>query len=412
MNEGKVKILEMLQEGKITVEESLELLARFPDEKKRANYSDPRQINPDWHTDEDWDEDDREGDLGDDLANLGQRIKAGIEDAIGTDFATIGNDISQTFREIGKELEDVDINLDVAGLFGYYKHKSTITYISDPITQSISQLKLLGKNAKVEIKGYNGDRLRITCKFNPKRQDAQVFVNEEKGSYEVLYDYNAMRSMAIYAEVPQSILVENIHGESKNGHLDLYGVKCRHAHLLTKNSSIRIENTNCEEIVARTRNSAIKAERLTADNIDFETSNSKIDVHDTTANTARLTTSNSKVVTEDCDIKQLFIKTSNAGIKMDSIFMGTAAQGNWDTERIVEAHTTNGGVSVYVPRDVAAAIQASTSNGRVDSEIPNMLMSEISKNYISGRNASYDRAAKKAKINVSTTNSTIKFREA
>jgi len=413
-NEGKIKILEMLQEGKITVEQSLELMAQFEqDERQKAGYMDPRQINPNKYRqsrDSDQD-DDNAGDFAGDLANLGQRIKAGIEDAIGADFASIGNDISESFRDIGRELEDVDINLDLSGVFGYYKHKSTITYISDPIPQAINQLKLLGKNAKVEIKGYNGDRLRITCRFNPKRSDAQIIVNENNGSYEVLYDYNAMRSLAIYAEVPR-VLIENIHGESKNGHVDLLDIKCRHAHLLTKNSSIRIENAQCDEIVARTRNAAIKAERLVAGHIDFETNNSKIDVEDTVAQTARLTTSNSKVATENCDIKQLFIKTSNAGIKMENIFNNRRSQGDWDTERIVEAYTTNGGVTIYVPRNVAATLQASTSNGRVDCELPNMLMSEISRNYISGKNADYDAAEKKAKINVSTTNSTIKIREA
>ena len=195
-NEGKVKILEMLAEGKITVEQSLELLAQFTDEEKSnrsRDYIDPRQINPNKRrddSDEDWDGDWDEGssDFANDMANLGRRIKESIEDAIGTDLSSIGSDISNSFREIGRDLEDVDINLDVAGLFGYYKHKSTITYISDPIPQSINQLKLLGKNAKVEIKGYNGDRLRITCKFNPKRADAQVLINEDNGSYEVLYD--------------------------------------------------------------------------------------------------------------------------------------------------------------------------------------------------------------------------------
>ena len=413
-NEGKVKILEMLAEGKITVEQSLELLAQFPDEKKRtakAIYIDPRQINPNKRRDADdadWDEDwDESGDFAESMVNLGQRIKSSIEDAIGTDLSDIRSNISENFREIGRELEDEGITLDVAGLFGYYKHKSNVTYISDPIPQAINQLKLLGKNAKVEIKGYDGDRLRITCKYNAKRQDAQVFINEDNGNYEVLYDYNAMRSMAIYAEVPR-VIVENIHGESKNSNVEMYGIKCRNAHLLTKNSSIRIDGVECDEIVARTRNSAIKAERLTAGQIDFETSNSKIDVENTTADAARLTTSNSKVVTEKCDIKQLFIKTTNAGIKMEEPFRSDAA--DWGAERIIEAHTTNGNVSVYVPQDVAAAIQASTSNGRVDCELPNMLMGEISKNYLSGKNSDYDHAAKKAKINISTTNSTIKIR--
>ena len=346
------------------------------------------------------------------MSNLGRHIKESIEDALGTDFSNIGSEINQSLKELGRDLEDVDINLDVAGLFGYYKHKSTVSYISDPIPQAINQLKLLGKNAKVEIKGYNGDRLRITCKYNPKRQDARVYVNEDNGSYEVLYDYNSMRSMAIYAEVPQSVLIESIHGESKNSSVELYDVKCRHAHLLTKNSSIRIENVECDEIVARTRNSAIKAERLVAGHIDFETSNSKIDVEKVTAQSARLTTSNSKVVTESCDIVQLFIKTTNAGIKMENTFRYVKAQDGWDAERVIEAHTSNGGVTICVPRNVAAAIQASTSNGRVDCDVPNMILGEVSKNYFSGRNADYDSAPKKAKINVSTTNSTIKIRDA
>ncbi|MCL2376447.1 MAG: DUF4097 family beta strand repeat-containing protein [Defluviitaleaceae bacterium] len=416
-NEGKLKILEMLAEGKITVEQSMELLAQFPDEKKNAGYMDPRQINPnkrkgkrdddyDYEYDED-DDDDEESDFVEDLSNLGRRIKEGIEDAIGTDFASIGAGIKESLED----LDDVDINIDIGGVFGYHKYKSSMTYISNPIPQSISALRLLGKNSGVEIKGYDGNQLRITCKFNAKRSDAQVFVNEDNGSFEVLYDYNAMRSMKIYAEVPR-VLIENIHAETKNANVDLYGVKARHVNLLTKNSSIRIGDVNCEEIVARTRNSAIKADRLNATAIDFETSNSKISTEDTTAQTARLTTSNSKVVTENCNIQQLFVKTTNASIKMENVFKGTAGQGDWDAERIVEAHTTNGNVAIYVPRDVAAMVQASTSHGRVDCELQSMMMDAMSRHYINGKSINYDTAARKAKINVSTTNSAIKIREA
>ena len=422
-NEGKVKILEMLAEGKITVEQSLELLAQFNEDEKKskhAEYTDPRQINPNKHPhifigkpynyeDEDFDSED----FGAEMSNLGRRIKESVEDAIGVDFTSIGRDLKSSFEDLADNLDDidVDIHVDLAGVFGYYKHKSTITYISDPIPQSINQLKLLGKNSSVQIVGYDGDRLRITCKYIAKRPDAQVVVNEDSGSYEVLYDYNAMRSMQIYAEVPR-VFIENIHGESKNSSVTLSGIRCRHAHLLTKNSSIRVEHVDCEEITARTRNSAIKAEELAANSIDFETSNSKISLEDTMAHTARLTTTNSKVATENCDIKQLFIKTSNAGIKMENIFAAAAKQGDWDSERVIEAHTTNGGVSIYIPRDVAAMVNASTSHGRVDCNLPNMLLTETSKNYFSGKNANYDSGAKKVKVNISTTNSTVKIREA
>ncbi|MCL2574610.1 MAG: DUF4097 domain-containing protein [Defluviitaleaceae bacterium] len=401
MNEGKVKILEMLAEGKITVEQSLELMAQFEKDQKassRGKYTDPRQINPNKHSEDDDDihvHVDFDSDFASSMSSLGDRIKE-----------SVGNFV--------EGLDDVDIHINLNNVFGFgsSKNKSIFTYTSDPIAQSISQLKLLGKNSKVEIKPYDGDRIRITCKYNPKRPDAQIVVNEAGGGFEVLYDYNAMRSLAIQAEVPRGIFVESIHGESKNSSVELEGVKCRNAHLITKNSSIRVENVECDEIVARTRNSSIKAEKVTANHIDFETSNSKIDLEDSTAQIARLTTSNSKVITEYCDIEQLYIKTSNAGIKMENIFAkGRGATGqDWEGERVIEAHTSNGGVTIYVPHDVSTMLQASTSNGRVDSELPNMIVNEMSKNYFSGKNASYDTAAKRAKVKIGTSNSVVKLR--
>ena len=398
-NEGKVKILEMLSEGKISVEETMELLKQFPDEKEKrvriinnGKEIDPRQINPN-NTEENFDDRVIEMDFSG-LSNLGQSIKKTVARAI-------------------EGLEDLDINIDLdfGDLGGGSRHKSTMTYTSDSIQDSIDTLKLIGKNSNVKVKGYDGNELRITCTYTSKRPDVQVFVNEENGVYELLYDYNAVRSMNIYCEVPNAY-IENLHAESKNSSVELVNVKGRFFNLITKNSSIGIEGVECDEIIARTKNSGINAEKLAARDIDFETTNSKIDLEGVTAETARLTTTNGKVVTEYVDAKQLFIKTTNSGIKMENIFRNPEQGGNWETERIIEAHTTNGGVTVYIPREIAVALQASTSNGRVDCQCQNMLMGEISKNYINGRSQNYESSPMKAKINVSTTNSAIKIKEA
>jgi len=396
-NEGKVKILEMLSEGKIGVDEAMELLKQFPDEKEKkvrifsaGEEIDPRQINPNKQED-----------------NLEDRV-------IEMDFSglsNLGQSIKKTVARAMESLEDLDINIDFDFDLGGSRHRSTMTYISDPIQGSIDTLKLIGKNSSVKVDGYSGNELRITCTYSSKRPDVQVLVNEENGVYELLYDYNAVRSMQIYCEVPHAY-IENLHAESKNSSVELNNVKGRFFNLITKNSSIKIDNVECDEITARTKNSGISAEKLAAGHIDFETTNSKIDLEGVTAETVRITTTNGKVVTEYVDAKQLFVKTTNSGIKMENIFRSPAQGGNWETERIIEAHTTNGGVTIYVPREIAAMVQASTSNGRVDCECQNMLMGEISKNYINGRSQNYESSPMKAKINISTTNSAIKIKEA
>ncbi|MCL2397737.1 MAG: DUF4097 domain-containing protein [Defluviitaleaceae bacterium] len=398
-NEGKIKVLEMLSEGKITTAEALELLKQFPEEEERQGYDriDPRQINPNkvHHTYET--EREPEG--------LGHKINEGIKDVLGVDFADIGNSIRENLEDLG----DLDINLDLADIFVGHGYQSSITYVSDPIGQNIAALRLLGKNAKVEVVGCDGNQLRITCKFKAKRPDAQVFVNEDKGSYEVLYDYNAMRSMQIYCEVPR-VLVEEIHAETKNDKVEMWRINARHIDLLTKNAAIKIGDIQAKEIIAKTGNDNIYAERIKAREIALQTSNAKIAIERITADIARLTTTNSKVVTEGSDIKHLFVKTTNAGIKLENIFKALGPDA-WGGERTIDAYTTNGGVTMYIPRDVAATVQASTSNGRIDCDLHHMLAGEMSKNYINGRSQSYDTSAKKVKVGIRTTNATIKIKE-
>jgi len=409
-NEGKMKILQMLSEGTIAVEDAMKLLEQFKDEEPtRRDSRPPRPPRPERPRRPDRPHvyfghvhgngpDPRVRPNVDERENVGEAIS----------FAeSIGEKISGALSKLDNL--DIDFDFDFSDVFGTkHRYANTVTYISDPIAQNIAALKLMGKNAKVEIEGYDGKELRITCAYKSKRPDVQVFVNEEHGGFEVQYDYNAMYSMEIKCEVPRAF-VEEIHAESKNSAIKLQDVNGRTFNLLTKNGGIKLEKVRADEITAKTRNSAIQAEEVAADTISLETSNSKIDAEYITANVAHFVTSNSKVETEDLDIKQLYIKTSNSGIKMENIFQNLAETGG---ERTVEAHTSNGGVSIYIPRNVAAMLQASTTHSRVDCHLQDLLVGDVSKNYINGRTHDYDNAMAKAKINISTTNGAIKIREA
>lgn len=423
-NEGKMKILEMLSSGAITPDEALKLLQEFNEEQIRGRsrhhrrpgrpmepthpHADPRQINPDKpkvfiHADaneEMWEK------FGEQFEHF---------EAMGEHFETMGEQIGakveKAFAKAEKNGWHIDIDIPFVRFGGGVT--KTVNYTSGPIAQNIAGLKLIGKNAPVEIIGYDGQEVRITCTYKSKRRSSadatcsDVFVNEDDGHFEVLYDYGTMRSMHIYCEVPRAF-IEEIHAESKNSNIKLKGVKGRNFNILTSNSSIGIEEANAHEIVAKSRNGGIYAERVIAGALSFDTTNSKITAEYVAADTAHFTTTNSKVDVEDADIKQLYVKTSNSGIKLENIFQNFAETGG---ERAVEAHTTNGGVSVYVPKAVGAMLQASTTNSRVDCQLQDDLEGEVSKHYIHAKTRDYDMAAAKARINISTTNASIKIRE-
>lgn len=380
-NEGKMKILEMLASGAITTEEAMKLLQQFGEEEGEG--IDPRQVNPNRHSD-DW----QEQAMG----------------PISSSFKSIGD----TIEGVVQDIMELDIDLDLADVFYGGRHKNVITYVSDPISQNIAALRLLGKNAGVEIVGYDGRQLRITCSYKAKRPDVQVMINEERGAYEVLYDYNAIRSMKIYCEVPR-VFVEDIHAESKNASVKMWGVNGKNINLLTKNGSIKMEHVEAAQIAAKTRNESVQAQRVKASELYFETTNAKITAEHVAADSAHFITSNAKIATENIDIAQLYLKTSNASIKMEDIFRTGHGAGS---ERSIEAHTTNGGISIYVPRHVAAKLQATTTHSRVDCNLQNLLFGEMSRNYINAKSFDYESAADKAKINLSTTNSSIKIKEA
>ncbi|MCL2169753.1 MAG: DUF4097 domain-containing protein, partial [Defluviitaleaceae bacterium] len=342
-------------------------------------------------------------------------------------LAGLGQFISETVGNALESLEDIDVDVDVS--FGGRGNKRTMNYVSNMVTTDIPSIKLMGKNAPVEIKGYDGDCVKMYIRYNPKRGDANIVVSEEGGGFELLYDYNSVRWLAIECHVP-NVFIGNIHGENKNSKVQLESVTADRVTLISSNSAIKMKNITCPNIVGRTKNSAIYAKNIATTDIDLQTSNSKIDVEHIKAKTARLTTSNSNVKTEDVDIEQLYIKTSNGGVKVENVFpegfevRGTvvtpttnnghplyASHTSAVAERSVDVHTSNGNISVNVPRDVAMKLQASTSNAKIDFNRHNMIVEEMSKNYYNGKSSDYDGSYKKAKLKLNTSNATVKVKE-
>jgi len=411
MSEARIKILELLQEGKVSVDEAMQLLRQVPDEdapKPRVViHSTPKDIctcNDDCEEECTCDNDTNVNNNNNNNNNNNSHKNASFYGLDG-----IGETIRSAVNNALEAVDDVDISINLGNMFGS-RNRHILNLSSSPIVGDIKSLKILGKNAPVEIVGYSGNAIKVEVKYQGKRGNAQVYLSEEGGNYELLYDYNAMRALGVECYVP-NVMIGHLHGESKNSKVELRNVSANDVELLTRNSKIEIEG-------------------VSANNITAKTSNSKIEMEKTKAKIARLTTSNSKIETEDIDVEQLYLKTSNSGIKVENPVIDSVAEGSslsaagsqyppgdfraasiTAKERVIEATTSNGGVEVNIPQGMAVKLQASTSNGRVECKLNDLVVNEISKNFLSGKSVNYDTAQNRVKVNINTSNSTVRIKE-
>jgi len=94
--------------------------------------------------------------------------------------------------------------------------------------------------------------------------------------------------------------------------------------------------------------------------IDIETVNGRVDVSDLTG-TMKLETTNGGITIERCR-GSLQAETTNG--RIDAELLSVTAG------RPIRLGTTNGGIKVALPRNLAATVDASTTNGRINTELP------------------------------------------
>jgi len=397
MSDKKVEILSQLEQGTITASEAFTMLNQLNEsttppqhETERATTHEPhsngpRQQNheippppPPQFTAPDW-----------------------VDDLIG--------DVSGAVEDVVESIKDWNISASISefmsGTYGH--HENTLFFTSNPISQGILKLTLIGKSAKVAVSGYDGNVIRVQCKYNARRPDTQVLFHEEGGTYQVMYDESLMRSMEILCEVPY-VMIKNIHAASKNGVVLVENIKAGAVVLYTKNEKILASNINCAEFVAQNRNEAIKIQSLNAQNIHIETTNAKIQVEDVRANNAGLKTTNDRIKMAFMDVANLQIHTTNTSLKLDKFLYDFE---DWSGERTFEAHTTNSNISFSAPTDIGLKMQAHAPSGKIVCKKHDLYLSEAGRDSAQGTSSHYDFSSKKLNVLLSTTNASVKIRE-
>jgi len=393
MTEKKQEILAQLEQGKITANEAFTMLNQLNEptthpkqEAEFHNNDAPRSNGPERHSYH-----------SPPPPQPSQHWLGGIMEEVGGAIESVVESIKDS--DIGASISDF-----VHGTYG--NHENTLHFTSNPISQGITKLGMIGKNARVSVSGYEGSVIQVKCKYNARRPDAEVLFQEENGVYQIMYDEKLIRSMEITCHVP-NVMIKNIHAASKNGAVSLENIQAGAVVLYTKTDKILAYNVNCAEFIAQTRNDTVKVESLTAQNIHIETTNSKIQVEGVRANNAELRTTNSSIKTAFMDVDNLILNTTNSSIKLDKL-METV--GDWSGERIIEANTTNSNISFPVRSDIGIKLQAHAPGGKVTCKNYDMYFSEHGRTHAQGTSRNYEFGSKKLYVRLSTTNGSVKVR--
>lgn len=365
MSEEKLRILEMLKEGKISTDEALELLKQVPDREDQNQYH--RQDSEEWESRYSY-----TPDLNwiDDLKNA---IKETAQNAFFPGDFLFGS------RE---------------------EHYTTEANVGN----GINSLVFEGKNAPVTLLSYVGDKIDVEANFKVKNHwNPHLGLTEEGGVFTLTYDSNALHYIGIKVRVPQSVRIGSINLRSTNAPISVDDIKADRIELNTKNAPIKVSDVQSERLYCETKNAHVTLDDINAQEIEAQTTNAKISLDDVVARRARLNTSNAKIDVKDSSIAKLWAETSNAHISIDDAIFFEQEQ-----DCGIDAITSNGGISLRLPRgEYESKLRASTSHGSINNELGNLIYRTNEKNYLEAATAGYEQAQTRLSINLQTSNSSI-----
>jgi len=369
MSDERLKILEMLKEGKITADEALNLLEQVPDGNGRGG----RQ-NSDRHF---WD-----------------------------DFRSETQNPYPFYNFDWDWIDDLKETVQNAAYTGgfFFGGKEDIYKAEAEIGNGVRELVFDGKNSPVKIEDCAGDKIEIEANYKAKTNcDPRLALSNESGNLRLNYDSNALRYIGIKIRVPKDTNVGYVSLKTTNAPVTADDINADNIELFTKNAPIKASDIKGKYINCETRNAHIDLDDVEVSEIKAQTTNAKIHLDDVKSERVRLVTENAKISAEDSYAAHFSAKTSNAPIVIDDLQPNEA-----EPLCAIDCVTTNAGITLNLRRWVMPCkLRASTTNGAVHNELRDLEYTADRKNYIEGQTSGYEQAQNKLNLSLQTTNGGI-----
>ena len=321
MTEERRKVLDMLSEGKVTVEEAERLLEALQDTHRETHKG--RGI----------------GALQDTLEGLGEEIEKGLEKGL----AGLEESLSEW-----SESEDSD---------------------EDGKTSMRDDTFAVGTKPRLVVRGFNG-RIRVRA-----GEPGSIRVRAKlKKPREIKYSAVQEGDLVTVEAKPDQQSEGFLHGFSRQhsgANIEVTVPVTTSVDLATSNGPVELQGTESSGAI-QTKNGPIKVQQFKGD-LNATTKNAPITVK-TLSGSAELYTSNSRVSIEDAH-GRFDARTTNGSIK----FQGSIEPGNGS-----RLSTKNGNIKVTLDAEPSLKLTAATVNGRVRCEVPDFVASVEKRHKLKG----------------------------
>ena len=316
MTEERRRILDMLSEGKVTVEEAERLLEALQgarrETRKKSRINAPLSPIPGVEA------------LQDTLGGLGEEIGKGLEEGL----AGLEDSLSE-WSEGDNAARD-----------------------EDDKTSMRDDTFAVGDNPRLVVRGFNG-RVRVRA-----GEPGSIRVRARlKKPHEVKYSAAQEGDLVTVEAKPNRPSEGFRHGQHAGANIEVTVPGTTSVDLATSNGPVELRGTEGGGEV-QTKNGPIRVEQFKGD-LNAKTKNAPIAVK-TLSGSAVLSTLNSRVSIED-GRGRFEVRTINGPIKF---------QGSMEPKSHNKLSTLNGNIKVALDADPNLVLTAATTNGRVRCEVP------------------------------------------
>lgn len=406
INEEKMLILKMLEEGKISSEEAARLIEALDAGQKQSNTeSNTRQQ--------------RQGGFQEEAAKFREKMhqwknewrrewkKDSGKNYYGpsqTDFDRMVDEFSSKVEKLGRNVAAttvgiVDRIIDFVGSFvdtSSFNIFGSYTAIDKTFEAHVAEgadLYIEGVNGHILVKKHLEDKIIIRTRVrSPQNNADSILLFNDEGNV-VSLKLNKIPNLSVSHEIfLPAVRFRNIRFETTNAKIYVEDTLAENFESVTKNGHIDLMGVNSDRVWVDTKNGKIQISYLIGKNVEVNTSNSLIDIKNIKAQSLKAVTTNGRIFVENAQNYEgiseinMYLTTRNGDIKINMNDMDGKGYR-------IKGKTTNGGINLLIPDIVYENISKQLAGG----------------NFIEAESRNYNECPEKVYINAETFNGYIEI---
>lgn len=407
MSQERMKILRMLEEGKITAADASKLLEGLQDASSRPSASqgqgmqshnfassststsntastmNNRQNTNTRHPEENKAKQQDVKQWGEDLGRKFDTFLKDVEPKLQSFASNVAEKATKTADKMSRSLQEAMKPPATSPVSPNYNTRSTSSYrekhFDETVLSTHAELNLSGFNGTMLVKGYNGDKISAKIIYDPKgSNEPEIMILGDK--YILHYDASQYNMVAVEAFVPE-FLFDTVFIQQKTGNIVVSNMKVANVELKTGNGRVEVEDVESQRMQVLIDSGEIRMKNVQS---KFgKLNNYAGDIH-----------------AHNADIEQLEINTTNGNILLSNTFFNFADNYTW----IVSA--SNGQLVTNLPSSPTLGyhIKGRTALGSIQMGLSNMQTVSSSDVQIESMSYRFEEMDRKMKLSLETSN--------